>query len=85
VAAGVAAAQVSAIGIANQRETPLGWEQQTGKPLGNAVVGQCRITAAHCAWLTQLPQLDHKIGELENFSEGGFAHFPRFVNGGIVR
>jgi glycerol kinase len=51
VAAGVAAAQVSAIGIANQRETPLGWEQQTGKPLGNAVVGQCRITAAHCAWL----------------------------------
>jgi glycerol kinase len=50
-AAGVSAAQVSAIGIANQRETTLVWDRQTGKPLGNAVVWQSRITAAHCARL----------------------------------
>ncbi|MFN9374780.1 MAG: glycerol kinase GlpK [Planctomycetaceae bacterium] len=52
-AAGVSAAQVGAIGIANQRETTVVWDRQTGQPLGNAVVWQSRVTAPHCARLRQ--------------------------------
>ena len=46
--AGVEAAQVAAIGITNQRETTVVWERETGAPLHNAIVWQCRRTAAMC-------------------------------------
>jgi glycerol kinase len=46
--AGVRADEVAAIGLTNQRETTLVWERDTGKPLGNAIVWQCRRTAALC-------------------------------------
>lgn len=46
--AGVTAAQVAAIGIANQRETTLLWERSSGQPLHNAIVWQDRRTAAFC-------------------------------------
>ncbi|MFN7212384.1 MAG: glycerol kinase GlpK [Lysobacteraceae bacterium] len=46
--AGVHASQVAAIGLTNQRETTLVWERDTGKPLGNAIVWQCRRTAELC-------------------------------------
>src|SRR5690606_7019985 len=36
------------IGIANQRETTLLWDRNTGEPIGNAIVWQDRRTAAHC-------------------------------------
>ena len=36
---------VACIGITNQRETALLWERRTGKPLGNAIVWQCRRTS----------------------------------------
>ncbi|MCS6759060.1 MAG: glycerol kinase GlpK [Candidatus Devosia euplotis] len=49
--AGIAASDVAAIGITNQRETTLIWDRQTGKPIHNAIVWQDRRTAAHCAWL----------------------------------
>ncbi len=52
-AAGVAARDVAAIGIANQRETTLLWDRQTGVPLGNAIVWQDRRTAAMCEKLRQ--------------------------------
>ncbi|MEM6704588.1 MAG: glycerol kinase GlpK [Acidobacteriota bacterium] len=39
---------LSAIGITNQRETVVLWEKGTGKPFGNAVVWQSRITADRC-------------------------------------
>ena len=42
---GVNARSIAAIGIANQRETTLLWERETGKPLCNAIVWQCRRTA----------------------------------------
>ena len=45
------AAEVAAIGIANQRETALIWERTTGKPIGNAIVWQDRRTAEACAAL----------------------------------
>jgi glycerol kinase len=36
---------IEAIGITNQRETTLLWERESGKPLHNAIVWQCRRTA----------------------------------------
>ena len=44
-------ADVACIGITNQRETALLWERHSGKPLGNAIVWQCRRTANFCEGL----------------------------------
>ena len=46
--AGAAPGDVAAIGITNQRETTVLWEKDTGKPVGNAIVWQSRITAPIC-------------------------------------
>ena len=40
--------RIAAIGITNQRETSLAWQRSTGEPLSNAIVWQCRRTAARC-------------------------------------
>ena len=42
---GVAASEVAAIGITNQRETTILWDRATGRPIHNAIVWQCRRTA----------------------------------------
>ena len=39
---------IAAIGITNQRETTVVWEKATGRPIYNAIVWQCRRTAALC-------------------------------------
>jgi len=39
---------ISAIAITNQRETVLVWDRASGKPLGNAIVWQCRRTTSFC-------------------------------------
>jgi glycerol kinase len=49
--AGLAAKDVAAIGITNQRETTLIWDRATGKPIHNAIVWQDRRTADACAAL----------------------------------
>ncbi len=46
--AGVSAADVVAIGLTNQRETTVIWDRATGEPVYNAIVWQCRRTAAMC-------------------------------------
>ncbi|MFL6623894.1 MAG: glycerol kinase GlpK [Sulfurifustis sp.] len=46
--AGLAARQIAAIGIANQRETTVVWERATGRPICNAIVWQDRRTADRC-------------------------------------
>ena len=43
--------KIAAIGITNQRETTILWERATGKPVYNAIVWQCRRTAAICDML----------------------------------
>ena len=43
--AGISAEQIAAIGITNQRETVILWDKNTGKPVYNAIVWQCRRTA----------------------------------------
>ena len=45
---GATAGDIAAIGITNQRETTVVWERSTGNPIYNAIVWQCRRTAALC-------------------------------------
>ena len=40
--------QIVAIGIANQRETTVVWDRESGEPVANAIVWQCRRTAPLC-------------------------------------
>ena len=47
-AAGAAPGDLRAIGITNQRETVVCWDEQTGQPLHRAIVWQDRRTAARC-------------------------------------
>ncbi len=46
--AGIAASDLAAIGITNQRETVVLWERATGKPIHRAIVWQDRRTAPMC-------------------------------------
>ena len=45
--------EVSGIGITNQRETLIVWDRNTGEPVYNAIVWQCRRTADFCSSLTE--------------------------------
>ena len=45
---GATAADITAIGITNQRETTVVWDRATGEPMYNAIVWQCRRTSAYC-------------------------------------
>jgi glycerol kinase len=49
--AGVAASDLAAIGITNQRETTILWDRATGKPIHNAIVWQDRRTHEACVAL----------------------------------
>lgn len=42
------ASDIAAIGITNQRETAIVWDKNTGKPVYNAIVWQCRRTSEYC-------------------------------------
>ena len=42
----IRAADLAAIGITNQRETTILWDRETGMPIYNAIVWQCRRTAS---------------------------------------
>ena len=44
----VSVGQLEGIGITNQRETAIVWDRNTGKPVSNAIVWQCRRTAPLC-------------------------------------
>lgn len=46
--ASVTADDIVAIGITNQRETTIVWDKNTGRPIYNAIVWQCRRTADYC-------------------------------------
>ncbi|EDL68695.1 glycerol kinase GlpK [Vibrio campbellii] len=45
---GIRSDQLAGIGITNQRETTIVWNKETGKPIYNAIVWQCRRTADIC-------------------------------------
>ncbi|MFQ7110382.1 MAG: glycerol kinase GlpK [Anaerovoracaceae bacterium] len=44
---------IDSIGITNQRETTVVWEKESGKPVYNAIVWQCRRTAPYCKKLKE--------------------------------
>ena len=63
--AGATADDVAAIGITNQRETTIIWDKQTGEPVYNAIVWQCRRTADACRTLEEdglSPMITEKTG-----------------------
>lgn len=45
---GIAAENIAAIGITNQRETVVVWDRKTGEAICPAIVWQCRRTAEYC-------------------------------------
>ncbi len=50
----IKAEEIAAVGITNQRETTIVWERETGKPVYNAIVWQCRRTAPICEKLKEM-------------------------------
>lgn len=50
--------QIVGIGITNQRETTIVWDKNTGKPVYNAIVWQCRRTASYCERLKEKGWID---------------------------
>ncbi len=50
---GISAEEIAAVGITNQRETVIIWDKQTGNPVYNAIVWQCRRTADMCQELSK--------------------------------
>ena len=64
---GVAARDIAAIGITNQRETVVLWDRETGEPVHNAIVWQDRRPAKSCADLKaggHEPMVQDKTGLL---------------------
>ncbi len=51
--AGIAASQISALGITNQRETTVVWNRSTGMPIHNAIVWQDRRAEPTCVELRE--------------------------------
>ncbi len=50
---GIDPQEIAALGITNQRETTIVWDRQTGRPVCNAIVWQCRRTASMIKELTR--------------------------------
>ncbi|WP_276796398.1 glycerol kinase GlpK [Fusobacterium gonidiaformans] len=59
--AGITQHDIIAIGITNQRETTVVWDKNTGKPVYNAIVWQCRRTAKICDELRKIEGLEEYI------------------------
>lgn len=55
---GVTADQIASIGITNQRETAIVWDKETGEPIYNAIVWQCRRTSEYCDSLKEKGLVD---------------------------
>jgi glycerol kinase len=61
--AGVPGRTIAAVGITNQRETTVVWDRKTGRPVGNAIVWQCRRTAGRCRELRERKDLSRLVRE----------------------
>lgn len=59
--AGIRSDEIAGIGITNQRETTVVWNKETGKPVYNAIVWQCRRTASICEELKKRDGLEAYI------------------------
>jgi glycerol kinase len=84
--AGIAASDVTAIGITNQRETVVVWDKATGVPIHNAIVWQDRRTADACRALRDAgheAMINQRTGLLIDpyFSSTKLAWILNHVNG----
>ncbi|MDR1946338.1 MAG: glycerol kinase GlpK [Desulfovibrio sp.] len=61
--AGITPDQIAGIGITNQRETTVVWEKNSGRPVYNAIVWQCRRTAGICDELRKDKDFDAYLRE----------------------
>lgn len=52
---------IDCIGITNQRETTILWDKETGRPIANAIVWQCRRTAPIIEALCSDPAVEQRI------------------------
>ena len=64
---------VSAIGITNQRETTIVWDKNTGEPVYNAIVWQCRRSAELCNQIKQTPMADKIYAKTGLFPDSYFS------------
>ena len=55
---GITAEDIVSIGITNQRETAIVWDLETGEPMYNAIVWQCRRTSEYCDTLKEKGLVD---------------------------
>ncbi|MDR2349012.1 MAG: glycerol kinase GlpK [Deltaproteobacteria bacterium] len=62
-AKGIATQDIAGIGITNQRETTVIWDAETGKPIHNAIVWQCRRTAKICDELKKIDGFETYVRE----------------------
>ena len=60
---GISQHDIIGIGITNQRETTIVWDKNTGKPVYNAIVWQCRRTAGICDELKKIEGLEEYVRE----------------------
>ncbi len=60
---GISAEEIAGIGITNQRETTIVWDKNTGLPIYNAIVWQCRRTADFCEELKKNKELAEYVRE----------------------
>ena len=60
---GLGPADIDSIGITNQRETTVVWNRETGQPVCNAIVWQCRRTADIVDLLTSDPKVAQAIAQ----------------------
>ena len=77
-AVGATAADIAAAGITNQRETTVLWDKETGKPVYNAIVWQCRRSADFCEQLI-------RAGHGENITEKTGLIVDAYSSAGKVR
>lgn len=56
---GIDPEEIAGIGITNQRETVIAWNKNTGRPICNAIVWQCRRTADICRELETAGYADY--------------------------
>lgn len=61
IRAGLSMNDIAAIGITNQRETTILWDKETGIPVYNAIVWQCRRTDDYCKELSKNKEIDDMI------------------------
>ncbi len=59
--AGISIKDIDSIGITNQRETTIVWDRETGKPIYNAIVWQCRRTEEYIKELLKDESLDEIV------------------------